>query len=144
VDFMPYEVVVETEAYRIYWQDEARSVCVIQSLTRRWTWDHALVAVEALDATVRSVAHGVYVVYLFEMGKNMMPRGGGTVNNLQRLMSHYAPNTLMILFVRPDPSLRVFADVVTKTFRMLNRNYRFLSSIEDAQALITAHRQAQA
>jgi hypothetical protein len=69
LDFSPYEVVVQEDAYRIYWQDEARSVCVLQPLISHWKWDQALKAVETLDAVVRSVPHGVYIVYLFEIGQ---------------------------------------------------------------------------
>lgn len=141
MDFSPYEVVVQEDAYRIYWQDEARSVCVLQPLISHWQWDQALKAVETLDAVVRSVPHGVYVVYLFEIGRNMMPRGGGMIVNLQRLMRYYAPNVQMILFVRPDPSLRVFMDIVSKAMNVLGRSYHFSSSVEEAEAVIASHRQ---
>jgi hypothetical protein len=83
-------------------------------------------------------------VYLFKIGRNMMPRGGGMIVNLQRLMRCYAPNVQMILFVRPDPSLRVFMDIVSRAINMLGRNYYFCSSVEEARAVIVSHRQTLA
>lgn len=142
MDWTVFEVVTENKLYRIYWQDEQRRVCVIQALAQKWTWEDAYAAVQAVDATVRSVSHGVCVVYMFEPGRNLMPQGGGTISNLRRLISIYAPNTHLILFVRPDPSLRIFSEIVTKTFQLLGRNYVFVNSIDKAEGIISDYRSA--
>lgn len=137
------EVVVEAEKYRVYWQDAARTICVIQALGPRWTWDEALAGVSAVDATVRSVEHKVYVIYLFEARAKVLPQGGSLVSNLRKLMALYAPNTEFVVFVQPDAALRVFADIVSKTFHMTDLDYHYVNTMPQALAMIEAHRGKQ-
>lgn len=139
-----FEIAAEAPAYRVYWQDEAKTICVIQALADHWTWDEAIVAVRDVDTTVRTVEHTVHVIYQFETGKGMIPRGGGLIGNLRSLMRYYAPNTAGIVFVKSDPSLKIFIQIVMNTFQILGRNYRFVETMEKAQELIEADRQKQA
>jgi len=135
-------VVVEAPKYRIYWHDEARTICLLHTLVPRWTWEEAFDAIIALDTAVRSVEHGVYVLYLFEPRANVLPSGGSMISNLRRLLKIYAPNTLMVIFIQPDAALRVFANIVAKSFQLLSHEYCYLDSLEEALALIEAHRSA--
>ena len=137
------EVVVEADKYRVYWQDAARTICVIQALGPRWTWEDALAGVSAIDAVVRSVDHQVYVIYLFEARAKVLPQGGSLVSNLRKLMAIYTPNTEFVVFVQPDAALRVFANIVSKTFHLVDLNYHYVNTMPEALAMIEAHRGAQ-
>ncbi|MCS7070503.1 MAG: hypothetical protein NZM00_03290 [Anaerolinea sp.] len=138
-----YDLVVDTPKYRIYWHDPERTICVIRAFGPRWSWEEAFAAVNAFDRVVRSVDHGVYVVYMFEARARVLPEGGNIVFNLRKLMSIHAPNTLFVIFIQPDPALRVFADIVSKAFQMTGRNYRYVNNVKQAMAMIEAHRGAQ-
>lgn len=137
-------LVLETARYRIYWHDPERTICVIRAFGPRWSWEEAFDAVSAFDRVVRSVNHGVYAVYLFEARARVLPEGGSIAVNLRKLMSIYAPNTVFVIFVQPDPALRIFADIVSKAFQLGGFNYRYVNDVKQALALIEAHRQARA
>jgi hypothetical protein len=133
-------IIVETPVYRIFWQDEQHTICVTQALAKGWDWEQALVAIQTVDAAVRSVPHGVYVIYWFEAHNNILPHGGSLIMNLRKLMSYYAPNTNLIVFVQADPTLSTFSQIAINAFKLINREYIFVSSMEQAHQLIAKHR----
>jgi hypothetical protein len=137
-----FELVHETPRYRVYWHDPEHTICVMRAFGPRWSWEEAFEAVSAFDQVVRSVNHGVYAVYLFEARARVLPEGGSIAVNLRKLMSIYAPNTVFVIFVQPDPALRIFADIVSKAFQITGFNYRYVNDAGQALALIGAHRQS--
>lgn len=139
-----HEIVAEADIYRIYWQDAERTICGIRVLAKQWDWEDALAGIHKLDETVKSVEHGVYVIYTFNPGTNIMPRGSNLVANIRPLMNIYAPNTLFIYFVRPDPSLHVFTNIVGRIFQLTGRDYMFVDNMDEAQKMIVEHRQQNA
>jgi hypothetical protein len=135
------KTIVKTPIYHIFWQDEQQTICVVQALTKSWDWGQALTAIQTVDAAVRSVSHGVYVIYWFEAHNSILPRDGSLIMNLRKLMSYHAPNTHLVVFVRADPTLITFSHIVINAFKIINRKYVFVNSMEQAQQLIAEARE---
>ncbi len=133
-------VIHETNCYRLYWHNEAKSRIVLHVL-HPWTWDAAFDAIHRSDAAVGAQAHPVYTIFHFEPGTAILPRNS-SIDNVRRLMTTTdLQNEKLVILAFQGTTFRLILSAIGHRLPVWGK-LRFVASLDEGLAIADAHEQS--
>lgn len=140
-----YEVVNETEVFRLSWYNSEKNIFVLE-IKQQWRWEDAIISAKISNENVVSQApNPVYTVYYYRMKTIPLIPKGLSLANMRKLIEIDLANEQLVIFVHFDSMLSSLVRVVSKayTLRYVFQKYRFVNTFPDALAEIQKHQQSQ-
>lgn len=136
-------LVEESDFYKIYWHDDEQTI-LVGEVYGGWTWSTAYEGLKKLNETLgkRAVETSVYSIINFQVGSQMLPSSGSILTNLRNLLKDDPQHEQMTLYVIQTGFLYNMMQIVGKLYgiRHWTEHHRFVTSMEDAMALINEHK----
>jgi len=116
---------------------------MVRVLASNWTWDDAKIAIDEQVAMVKSVEHGVHLI--FDLGKTGNVPVDGTMRRLPKLVFNAAPNELLSFYIGAPVLLKRFLEILEKIYglRQFTEKFHYVKDVDEALAIIDTYNREQ-
>ena len=128
--------------YGVRWYDPEQTTLWCEC-SPRWTWIEAQRTVRKINLLCSAIARPTYVVIRCSKDEITSLPAGGAIFNLRQLMLAEPRNNQLVILVGASSLLRQLLLMTGQVYRLQEQlsRYRFVSTPEEAIALIEKHKQ---
>jgi hypothetical protein len=128
----------ELMVIRYYWQDDEKTL-IRYELEGSWTWDEMYQVLYEAREEILAIDHRVDAIIDLRNTHNVPAAG---LTHIKRVSDLNTPNTVLSVFVTSSGFFRSLYEMAARIHKKVAQHYRIVSTIEEAEALIAASRQA--
>jgi hypothetical protein len=118
--------------YNIVWYREDKRVLLCE-FEKIETWGDFYEMVRLEFAILDTVSHKVHIIFHVHEASTALPRA---IPNVKHMLETIHPNESVKIVVNAPTMFQVFYNVVHKVYRGLDKEYRFVRSMAEADAVI--------